>query len=74
MHECERSTDRGSSLKKVSLLACGREDGEKGNERVELEKIKETKKGELMRDARHAGAGGQNWRDQTSAVFVVLSS
>jgi hypothetical protein len=56
------------------MLACGREDDQKEDEREGLEKIKEAEKGELMRDAGRGGAISQHWRDRTSAFFAVLSS
>src|SRR6266567_6107937 len=64
----------GSSLKKVSLLAYGREEDQKENEEEGREKIKEAEKRELMRDGGREDAISQNWRDRTSAFFAVLSS
>jgi hypothetical protein len=58
----------------VSLLACDREEDQKGDEEEGLERIKEAEKGALMRDAGRGGAISQNWHDRTSAVFAVLSS
>ena len=65
---------KGSSLKKVSLLAYGREEDQKENEEEGREKIKEAEKRELMRDAGREDAISQNWRDRTSTFFAVLSS
>ena len=70
----EESVKPGSSLKKVSLLAYGREEDQKENEEEGREKIKEAEKRELMRDGGRADAISQNWRDRTSAVFAVSSS
>ena len=64
----------GSSSKKVSLLACGREDDQKGDEGEGLEKITEAEKGALRRGAGRGGVISQNWRDRTSAFFAVLGS
>ena len=65
---------QGSSLKKVSLLACGGEAAQKGDEEEGLERIKEGEKEALMRNAGRGGAISQNWHDRTSAFFAVLSS
>ena len=64
----------GSSSKKVSLLACGRADDQKGDEGEGLEKITEAEKGALRRGAGRGGVISQNWRDRTSAFFAVLGS
>ena len=64
----------GSSSKKVSLLACGREDDQKGDEGEGLEKITEAEKGALRRGAGRGGVISQNWRDRTAAFFAVLGS
>ncbi len=66
--------DGGSSSKKVSLLACGRADDQKGDEGEGLEKITETEKGALRRGAGRGGVISQNWRDRTAAFFAVLGS
>jgi len=58
----------------VSLLACGREENQKGMKEEGFERIEEAEKGELMRDAGRGGVISQNWRDRTSAFFAVLSS
>ncbi len=58
----------------MSLLACGREDDQKGDEEEGLEVLKKIEKGELMRDAGRVSAISQNWHDRTSAFFAVLSS
>jgi hypothetical protein len=71
---CFLQEKSGSSLKKVSLLACDREIDRKGDEEEGLERIKETEQGELMRDAGRVDAISQNEHDRTSAVFAVLSS
>ena len=72
--ECKCQEESGSFLKKVSLLAYGREEDQKENEEEGREKIKEAEKRELMRDAGREDAISQNWRDRTSTFFAVLSS
>src|SRR5690348_7299292 len=46
----------GSSSKKVSLLACGREEDQKGEEEEGLERIKGTEERASMRDAGRVSA------------------
>ncbi len=74
LFRCHMAPKSGSSLKKVSLLAYGREEDQKENEEEGREKIKEAEKRELMRDAGREDAISQNWRDRTSTFFAVLSS
>ncbi len=62
---CQGQLTFGSSSKKVSLLAYGREDDQMGEEREGLEKIKEAEKGELRRDVGRGGAISQKWHDRT---------
>ena len=70
----DRGRLNGLIPKKVSLLACGRTDDQKGDEEEGLEMLKETEQGELMRGAGRVSAISQNWHDRTSAFFAVLSS
>jgi hypothetical protein len=70
----DRGRLNGLIPKKVSLLACGRADDQKGDEEEGLEMLKETEQGELMRDAGRAAVRGQNWRDRTSVFFAASSS
>jgi hypothetical protein len=46
-HDCKRQEDSGSSLKKVSLLACGRVDAQKEDDEERLARMPEQRRAHL---------------------------